>query len=181
MSDQAPKLGWGHININVSDLDRSIEFYEKLGFTVFIPGIPYLDLTADPSITVVPEPSAQALGLGAETGGRACILQLDDGFPKIDLTEFQSLTQASPPTNADLGLVRLCLISQNLEEDHARLSERGVEFLSTPQPCKDGLADIATCIDPDGTLIELLQVYLDKWPALPTGSLRSDEIRKDQP
>ncbi|MFT4721801.1 MAG: hypothetical protein ACI9SB_002980, partial [Candidatus Azotimanducaceae bacterium] len=47
-----------------------------------------------------------------------------------------------------------------------RLTALGVAFLSPPQPCEDGLADLATCVDPDGTLIELLQVYLDKWPTL---------------
>lgn len=44
MSDQATKLGWGHINVNVSNLNASIEFYEKLGFEAFIPAIPYLGL-----------------------------------------------------------------------------------------------------------------------------------------
>ena len=32
-----PNLSWGHININVSDLDTSIAFYEKLGFSLLIP------------------------------------------------------------------------------------------------------------------------------------------------
>ena len=41
------RFGWGHININVSDLDASVGFYEKLGFEVFIPGIPYLNLSID--------------------------------------------------------------------------------------------------------------------------------------
>ncbi|MCZ6852341.1 MAG: VOC family protein [Gammaproteobacteria bacterium] len=167
MSDRVPRFAWGHININVSNLDRSIEFYEKLGFEVFIPAIPYLGLTTQAGAAAMPEASARALGLAAETRGRACIMQLGRGFPKIDLTEFADTAQEKPLTNADLGLVRVCLVSQNLQDDYARLRESGVEFLSTPQPGKDGLADIATCVDPDGTLIELLQVYLDKWPSLP--------------
>ena len=36
MSIQAPKFTWGHVNINVSNLERSIEFYETLGFEVFV-------------------------------------------------------------------------------------------------------------------------------------------------
>jgi len=173
MTDRVPQFAWGHININVSDLDRSIEFYEKLGFEMFIPAIPYLGLTAESGSTAMPEASARALGLAAETRGRACIMQLDDGFPKIDLTEFVETvsgeTPSGPLTNADLGVVRLCLVSRNLREDHARLTGAGVAFISEPQPAKDGLADVATCIDPDGTLIELIQVYLEKWPSLPSG------------
>ena len=34
MAEEAVRLGWGHINVNVSDLDASIRFYEKLGFSV---------------------------------------------------------------------------------------------------------------------------------------------------
>ena len=31
MSDPKPALGWGHINLNVRDLETSIEFYAQLG------------------------------------------------------------------------------------------------------------------------------------------------------
>jgi catechol-2,3-dioxygenase len=37
LDNQAGNLTWGHININVSDLDASIEFYEKLGFEFLSP------------------------------------------------------------------------------------------------------------------------------------------------
>jgi catechol 2,3-dioxygenase-like lactoylglutathione lyase family enzyme len=168
MNDQTPRFAWGHININVSNLDRSIEFYEKLGFELFIPGIPYLGLTAEPGSTAMAKASTHALGLTAEASGRACIMQLDNGFPKIDLTEFADgapgESQRKPLANGDLGLVRFCLVSRNLREDYYRLRRAGVDFISEPQPGKDGLADVATCIDPDGALIELIQVYLEKWP-----------------
>ena len=39
MSDDR-RFSWGHININVQNLDQSIAFYRKLGFEVFIPGVP---------------------------------------------------------------------------------------------------------------------------------------------
>jgi len=166
MGVQAPKFTWGHININVSNLERSIEFYEKLGFEVFIPAIPYLDLKSEDVIQAIPEAATRALGLNPETRGRACIMQLDNGFPKIDLTEFAGKTQQKPLTNSDLGLVRICLASQDLQKDYVYLREQEVEFILEPQPCKGGMAEIATCFDPDGTLIELIQVYLEKWPSL---------------
>jgi catechol 2,3-dioxygenase-like lactoylglutathione lyase family enzyme len=166
LSIQAPKFTWGHININVSNLDRSIGFYEKLGFEVLIPAIPYLGLKSEAVIQVIPEAANRALGLTPDTGGRACIMQLDNGFPKIDLTEFAGKTQQKPLTNSDLGLVRICLASQDLQKDYVYLREQGVEFILEPQPCKDGMAEVATCFDPDGTLIELIQVYLEKWPHL---------------
>lgn len=165
MTDQAVDLSWGHININVSDLDRSIAFYEKLGFEVFIPGIPYLGLAIDSNSSPVDNGSRTALGLPENTAGRACIMQLNSGFPKIDLTQFDDLSQSEPLTNADLGLVRICLASSNLADDYEKLVSLDVEFISPPQTSRGGLAEVATCIDPDGTLIELIEVHLEKWTA----------------
>lgn len=160
------RFGWGHININVSDLDASISFYQKLGFEVFIPGIPYLGLNTAQQNTMPPT-TAQALGLPAGIKGRACIMQLDNGFPKIDLTELDSSEPRQALQNVDHGLVRICLVSQDLAADYEHLQSQGVEFLSPPQECPQRMADVATCSDPDGTLIELLQVYLERWPPIP--------------
>lgn len=168
MADRDSRLVWGHVNINVSDLDRSIAFYEKLGFETFLPAIPYLALTAEGSPTTFCEQAALALGLPPGTRGRACIMQLDSGFPKIDLIELDADAQTPPPTNLDLGVVRLCLASRDLAREHARLVEAGVSFLSEPRRARDGMADIATCVDPDGTLIELLQIHLERWPHPPS-------------
>ena len=159
------RLGWGHINVNVSDLEASISFYEKLGFELFIPGIPYLALNAEQN-NQVDSGSVEALGLPQATSGRACIMQLDHGFPKLDLTEFNNLEQREPLTNSDIGVVRLCLVSQDLAADYDRLSAAGVSFISPPQLCHERLAEVATCRDPDGTLIELIQIYLDRWPPI---------------
>ncbi len=166
MSDERPRFGWGHVNINVRDLDRSIEFYRKLGFEIFIPAIPYLALDNGSEAKPLPDDAATALGVAPGTRGRACIMQLDDGFPKLDLTEFVDVEQAEPLRNSDVGVVRICLITENLRGDVARLEAEGVEFLSEPKEGHAELGDVAVCKDPDGTLIELLQVYLERWQAL---------------
>ena len=156
------KLRWGHININVSNLDSSIEFYEKLGFEIYKPSIPYTGLTVEPKSNSIDEGSRTALGLPEQTSGRACIMQLDNGYPKLDLTQLDDMTQSIPLSNADLGLVRICLASANLEADYNSLKKIGIEFISPPQTAKDGRAEIAICRDPDGTLIELIQLHLGK-------------------
>ena len=156
------KLRWGHININVSNLDSSIKFYEKLGFEIYKPSIPYTGLTVEPKSNSIDEGSRTALGLPEQTSGRACIMQLDNGYPKLDLTQFDDMTQSIPLSNADLGLVRICLASANLETDYNNLKKIGVDFISPPQTAKDGRAEIAICRDPDGTLIELIQLNLGK-------------------
>mgnify|MGYP001822142248 FL=1 len=157
-----PKLNWGHININVSNLDTSIAFYEKLGFSMLIPGVPYLGIEKDARLKI-PARQAAALGVAAGSTARACIMQLDDGFPKLDLTEHANDAPQGAGASDDLGIVRLCLATQNLAMDHATLTEAGVEFLSEPTAGVGGLANIAICRDPDGTLIELIEIHLEKW------------------
>ncbi len=157
-----PNLSWGHININVSDMDASIAFYEKLGFSMLIPGVPYLGIEKDTS-SEIPTKQGAALAVAAGSTARACIMQLDDGFPKLDLTEYTKDSPQGADASNDLGLVRLCLATQNLAMDHAALTEAGVEFLSEPTAGVGGLADIAICRDPDGTLIELIEIHLEKW------------------
>lgn len=161
MTEQAPSLSWGHININVTDLDRSITFYELLGFEAYIPGIPYLGLTQD--LGAIEPSGATALGLPEGARGRACIMQLGRGYPKIDLIELEGAASAPPLTNADKGIVRLCLASANLALDFARLSAAGIAFASPPQTDSRGLAQIAVCADPDGALIELIEIDRAKW------------------
>ncbi|MCB1694409.1 MAG: hypothetical protein KDI19_16675, partial [Pseudomonadales bacterium] len=87
MTDRSVNLRWGHVNINVSDLDRAIEFYGWFGFDVFLPGIPYLGLELD-TARLLPNDAADVLGVPRGTEGRACILSMGDTFPKLDLTWF---------------------------------------------------------------------------------------------
>lgn len=166
MSEKERGFRWGHVNINVRDLDTSVEFYRKLGFEIFIPGVPYLALSNDVAAQPLPSNAAEALGLEGNARGRACIMQLDEGFPKIDLTEFAGLNQNKPLGNSDLGLVRICLVTENLQSDVERLKAEGIEFISEPKAGHMGLVDMAVCRDPDGSLIELLQVYMERWEPL---------------
>ena len=51
----------------------------------------------------------------------------------------------------------------NIDELMVFIQADGVEFVSDIQPGHQQLGDVAVCRDPDGTLIELLQVYLERW------------------
>lgn len=156
------RFRWGHVNINVSDLDASIGFYAKLGFEVMMPSIPYLNVEAGHWKAVTPA-AAQALGIPGDFQARGCILQLGKGFPKLDLTEFSKTQAREPLHNTDRGIVRLCLASSDLQADHQYLVDAGVTFRSAPTACEQRMADVAVCVDPDGTLIELIQIHAHRW------------------
>jgi hypothetical protein len=80
------RFAWGHININVRDLDASVGFCRMPGFEPMLPGVPYVNLNSETPSSIAAE-AAVALGVREEPRGRACIVQLDYGFPKLDLTE----------------------------------------------------------------------------------------------
>ena len=160
-------LSWGHINVNVRDLDRSIAFYKLLGFSVHRPDIPYLGLESRQQ-RGMPATAAAALEVPAATVGRACIMSpAGGGFPKIDLTEWaKDAPSRSPAANADaVGIVRLCFLTADLAALHGTLSAQGVHFVTPPQPMKDGMARMCVCRDPDGNLVEVLEVVRSRWPA----------------
>ena len=62
------------------------------------------------------------------------------------------------------GSSRLCLLSRDLHAAYETLREAGVDFVSAPQPGYEGRVTMALCRDPDGTLIELLEIHRDRWP-----------------
>ncbi|MED5360787.1 MAG: hypothetical protein VYD85_20555 [Pseudomonadota bacterium] len=86
-SDATPALHWGHINVNVSDLDRSIVFYETLGFEVYRPAIPYLNLEMTGTRNTMAAGATRALGVPASFRSRGCVMKQGRGFPKLDLIE----------------------------------------------------------------------------------------------
>ena len=160
----APELSWGHVNLNVSDLERSIAFYASLGFGVFLPGIPYLGITREGPPAPIPEACTAALGLAPGTRAWGCILGLPGGFPMLDLTQYAGAEESAERGADASGWARICLASRDLDADHAALRKQGVPFVTPPRADPDGLARIAVALDPDGHRIELIETALDRWP-----------------
>ena len=164
-----PTLSWGHVNLNVRDLERSIAFYERLGFAEFLPGIAYLGITRTGPAARIPDACAAALGLAPGTRAKGCILGLPGGFPMLDLTAYEGIDAAPAASGGSPGWERICLASRDLAADVARLEAGGVSFLTPPAADPDGLAQIAICLDPDGHRIELIQIAFERWPAPTSG------------
>ena len=140
-----------HINVNVTDFERSLKFYEMLGFHV----VRDLGEFSDPRL---------AHGLGApECRGRAVLMILGDDLhaTRLDLIEWKV-----PPTEGrasphlfNAGACRIALRTKTLRADYEELQNRGVQFLSEPQTfdALGGEAGFVCMTDPDGTVIELIQ------------------------
>ncbi|HZO80524.1 MAG TPA: VOC family protein [Candidatus Binataceae bacterium] len=141
-----------HVNINVTDFERSLEFYQTLGFRVI------RDLGEGGN-------RKMARGLGAsECRGRAVLMILGDNprATRLDLIEWKN-----PPTEGrayphlfHAGICRIALRTRSLLADYEELKARGVQFLSEPQvfDTPNGPEGFVCLTDPDGTVIELIQV-----------------------
>src|SRR5215813_13230337 len=143
-----------HININVKDFDRSLAFYQKLGFKVVL------------NIGEGPNP-ANDKGLGIPNSvGRAALLSLSDDprATRIDLIEWkQPKTEGEPyPHLYHTGAARIALFTKNLDEEYQRLKQDGVEFVSEPVILRfrNGAGSKFCCFkDPDGTFLELIEPF----------------------
>jgi len=144
--------GLVHVNINCSDFDRSLQFYELLGFQKVI--------DVPPKNT--PEVAA-AVGMPPYTvKGALLILQNSKTPLMIDLLEWQEPSDNRPPypNLYHLGIARIALSTNDLDSDVTFLKSKGVKFLSDPAMVKIENQPETRFIcfkDPDGTILELVE------------------------
>jgi catechol 2,3-dioxygenase-like lactoylglutathione lyase family enzyme len=142
------------ININVQDLDRSVEFYTRLGF------VKVLEFGVD-------EPEVgEMFGLDDFGGLRFAWMKLEGarkGAPVLDLVEFSRLKveawNGNPRTRS--GMARLSFRVDDIDAEYEYLRELGVEFVVPLRrrigPGGEPLA-VMWFLDPDRTVVEVLQV-----------------------
>lgn len=87
------------------------------------------------------------------------------GGPYIDLLQWTEGGQHLVRTPKETGLARLAMQVDDIEGEYARLRERGVEFISAPAPILLGATMIKVVFfrDPDGTLLELVELANGGW------------------
>lgn len=139
-----------HVNICVRDMERSIRFYERLGFKKVN------DFTLeDPAV-------GEALGLKANKL-RGVFMRLGDdpNAPVLDLVQFiDPPPQGQPyPTLNNIGICRIAFTVEDIDRAYEQLQAMGVEFVA---PLKKLTGPGGTTVgvvcfkDPDGTVLELL-------------------------
>ena len=76
----------------------------------------------------------------------------------LEIFEFSSPTPADQSHRAcDYGLVHLCFVVDEIQEEYARLKAAGMEFNGGPVEFGDG-SIFTYGRDPDGNIIELLEI-----------------------
>jgi catechol 2,3-dioxygenase-like lactoylglutathione lyase family enzyme len=139
-----------HVNICVRDMERSIRFYQDLGFNKVN------DFTMDdPSV-------GDALGVKAKKL-RGVFMRLgnDPNAPVLDLVQFiDPPTQGQPyATLNNVGICRIAFTVDDIDKTYEELKAKRVEFVAPlkkidgPGGAKIGVVCFK---DPDGTVLELL-------------------------
>lgn len=143
-----------HVNINCTNFERSLEFYKTLGFKV----IRDLGEGAMKRINV-------GLRMPPEAVGRAVLMILGDNprSTRIDLIQWKgpNTEGRAYPHLWHAGMCRIALRTRTLKKDYDDLKAKGIEFWTEPIMfmLKDGKEEgFVCCSDPDGTVIELIQV-----------------------
>src|SRR5215467_3651518 len=139
-----------HFNINCTDLNRSLAFYELLGFKVIL----------DFREGMASREMADAFGLKT-ANLKGVHLRLGDASnaTRIDLLEFTDPAPSGQPyaNLAQTGIARMCLKTTDIQRDYRELVAKGVKFLSEPKRLPGTAVSIVCFKDPDGTFVELLE------------------------
>ena len=135
-----------HVNINVTDIERSMAFYEKLGFQVM-------------HIFGKRGPKGFEEAMSFEGGlVRGAVMSLGDhprAATKIELLEWlEPPTSSAPDRSAhQAGVARIALRVKNLRDFKETLSAQGVEFEGELREIDVvGAQRFLLFRDPDGTL-----------------------------
>ncbi|HEY6344372.1 MAG TPA: VOC family protein [Bryobacteraceae bacterium] len=139
-----------HFNINCTNLERTLPFYELLGFKVIL----------DFREGMKSQEMAEAFGLSV-ADLKGVHLQIGDGetATRIDLLEFVAPPPEGKPYPAlnFTGVARVCLKTRDIWRVYKDLKSKGVKFISEPKKLPGTEVTIVCFKDPDGIFLEFLE------------------------
>ncbi|MBL9009687.1 MAG: VOC family protein [Alphaproteobacteria bacterium] len=139
-----------HTVINATDLDRTVAFYEALGFRVL----------NDRRDVDWPDFIGPLFGL-TRPKGRGVLMNLpaDPEGPMLDIIQWVRPVLPSPP-DVEVPPRIIAFRVRNVHACAEDLARRGIPTfaLVEPQPRSLGVIGCICARDPDGTLIELIQL-----------------------
>ena len=138
-----------HIGITVTDLDVSLAFYrDMLGFQV------YKEMQEQGEYI---DKFSQLSGVNVKT---VKMKEMHDGC--IELLKYDSHPKPNDLNKKNqvinIGCSHVAFTIQDLDALCEKLKENGIFFHCSPTKTPDGYAKVAFCRDPDGTIIELVEL-----------------------
>lgn len=141
-----------HIGLTVSNLDRSIDFYQNVLNLEYVGEMKMQGNSTD------------QLFDKTNTRARVAYLKTKDAHsPLIELIQFENMDINQQNANLfQTSISELCLYCEDIDQEYQRLKEKGVEFLSEPQEFDStkygfGKSKAVYFKDPDGIILEIIQ------------------------
>ncbi len=136
-----------HAGIVVSDMTKSLEFYrDLLGMEVWAD---FEDKSAyAQAVTGVPNAHIWMVKLQAKDGG------------SVELLKYLSHPQPIPELRraCDVGINHVALHVDDIDSLYEKLRQHDIRFIAPPTLSTDGRAKTTYCRDPEGVLVELVQM-----------------------
>ena len=144
-----PITGVHHVNVTVKDMDRSLAFYRDTIGCELLPG------------GGIREGEEISEGVGIPNVRlKNYKLRMPNSETILELIEYVSVKgkPAGPRSIADFHIGHLCFTVDDLDAVYRQLVEKKVRFLSKPVVVKQTGAKFNYAYDPDGNLIEFVQL-----------------------
>jgi len=154
-----PLLNLVHVNLHVADLERSIDFYRRLGWELMID----MSRTEPAKFERIDVNERVVYGGGL---GKVVILSLGDDprcATKIELVEDVEPSSVPKPPRPphEAGVHRLAIRVKDLDGTIALLRGRGIEIRDEPRVLftMGGRQRYVLLADPDDNLLELIELF----------------------
>tara|TARA_B100001750_G_C14919699_1_gene308758 strand:+ start:38 stop:475 length:438 start_codon:yes stop_codon:yes gene_type:complete len=135
-----------HMGIVVSDMEKSLKFYRDL-----------LGLKVKSLVDEEGEFLDNMLA-HENVKNKVAKLYAKNGNALVELIDSKSYGNKKDRDFFTIGASHFALTVDDLNETYDYLIKNGVKFTAPPQQSPDGFAKVTFCEDPDGTLIELVEV-----------------------
>ena len=135
-----------HVGIVVSDMEKSLKFYRDL-----------LGLKIKSLVNEQGEFLDNMLA-HENVKNKVAKLVTEQGNALVELIDSSSYGNKKDRDFFTIGASHFALTVDDLEKTYDYLVKNGVKFTAPPQQTPDGFAKVTFCEDPDGTLIELVEV-----------------------
>lgn len=136
-----------HTGIVVSNLESALHFYtDLLGFKV----VKQMNESGDyiDNMSALKDVKVTTVKIAAPDGNL------------IELLHYNSHLRVPKEGRqlCEIGISHIAFTVEDLEQEYNRLTMAGIIFNAPPQLSPDGYAKVTFCKDPDGNLIELVEV-----------------------
>ena len=142
-----------HIAINAKDLDRSVAFYRRLGFTVLQERVVNNDKVKE--AFAVPSADLRFVHLRLGDDEQATVLDIVQWF-NPDTAD----GPAEPVMQHQRGLTRFSVLTDDTQRVYEELSAEGVEFITKPTVVMtpEGGWKVSLVKDPDNVVVQITEL-----------------------